>query len=125
MLTEENVAKICDFGLARDIYIDNQYFKKGDVSEPFILSTGCLPISMSTKFPNPQGPVPYKWMALESLIQNKVCTSKSDVWAYGIVLWEMFSLGNAPYPGINHDQLLPLLETGYRMEAPKYANEKL
>ncbi|CAG0888196.1 unnamed protein product, partial [Darwinula stevensoni] len=101
LLTEENVAKICDFGLARDIYLDDQYFKKGD------------------------GPVPYKWMALESLIQNKVYTSKSDVWAYGITLWEMFSLGNSPYPGINHEKLIPLLETGYRMEAPKYANEKI
>ena len=64
-------------------------------------------------------------MALESLIHDKVYTSKSDVWSYGITLWEMFSLGKTPYPGMGGTQLIQRLLTGYRMEAPDYANEPM
>ncbi|CAG0888866.1 unnamed protein product [Darwinula stevensoni] len=98
LLTGEKIAKISDFDLARDIYENIQYITKGD------------------------GPLPMKWMALESLTQDKVYTSKSDVWAYGITLWEMFSLGKTPYPGINGAELVRLLQTGYRMEAPRFAD---
>ncbi|CAG0904847.1 unnamed protein product [Darwinula stevensoni] len=98
LLAEDNIVKISDFGLARDIYKNNQYITKGD------------------------GPLPIKWMALESLTQDMVYTSKSDVWAYGITLWEMFSLGKTPYPGLNGVELVRLLQTGYRMEAPRFAD---
>ncbi|CAG0898994.1 unnamed protein product [Darwinula stevensoni] len=101
LLAEENVVKISDFGFARDIHVNNQYVKKGD------------------------GPVPYKWMALESLIHEKVYTSKSDVWAYGITLWEIFSLGKTPYQGMTFGELIQRLQAGYRMEAPDYASEPI
>jgi fibroblast growth factor receptor 4 len=56
-------------------------------------------------------------MALESL-SDQVYTSKSDVWSYGVLLWELLTLGIAPYPGIAIQNLFSLLQLGYRMENP-------
>ena len=61
--------------------------------------------------------VPVKWMAPESL-QDHLYTSKSDVWSFGVLLWEMASLGAAPYPGVPPERLVPLLAAGYRMQEP-------
>ena len=85
------------------------------------------------------GRVPLKWMAIESIIAREF-TSASDVWAYGIVLWEIGTLGRIilefynnvmtipmitklhtggfPYPTIQNEEFLPLLKRGYRMEKP-------
>ena len=48
----------------------------------------------------------------------QVYTSKSDVWSYGVLVWELVTLGAAPYPGLAPDSLLGLLVTGYRMDRP-------
>lgn len=94
LLAEDNVVKICDFGLAKDVYKYSNYKKKGD---------GLLPI---------------KWMAVES-IGDKVFSSQSDVWSYGIMLWEFFTLGGNPYPGIEiNEEFYKKLKAGYRMEKP-------
>ncbi|CAG0895157.1 unnamed protein product [Darwinula stevensoni] len=67
-----------------------------------------------------------KWMALESLTKDKVYTCRSDVWAFGVTMWEVFSLGNHPYPNIERPEtLIKYLEDGNRMESPAYANDKL
>ncbi|CAL1530864.1 unnamed protein product [Lymnaea stagnalis] len=101
LLAEDNVVKICDFGLAKDLYKDVEYHKKGD------------------------GPVPVKWMALESFT-HRIYTTKSDVWSYGILLWELFSLGGNPYPGVEiNEKFIGLLKSGYRMERPPYASDEL
>ncbi|CAH0555194.1 unnamed protein product [Brassicogethes aeneus] len=93
LLTKDKVCKISDFGLTRDIYEDNAYFKRS------------------------KGRVPVKWMAPESL-SDHVYTSKSDVWSFGILLWELVTLGATPYPGIAVQNLFHLIRQGYRMERP-------
>uniref|UniRef100_A0A3Q3W2Z2 receptor protein-tyrosine kinase n=1 Tax=Mola mola TaxID=94237 RepID=A0A3Q3W2Z2_MOLML len=97
LLTEGRVAKICDFGLARDITTDSNYVVKGNAR------------------------LPVKWMSPESIFEC-VYTFESDVWSYGILLWEIFSLGNSPYPGMPVDaKFYKLIKEGYRMEAPEFA----
>lgn len=68
-----------------------------------------------------KGEFPVKWLAIESLFDWDFNT-KTDVWSYGIVLWELFSLGKLPYPGINSDYKLmyDILKDGYRMPKPDY-----
>ncbi|XP_029458469.1 vascular endothelial growth factor receptor 1 isoform X2 [Rhinatrema bivittatum] len=101
LLSENNVVKICDFGLARDIYKDPDYVRKGDAR------------------------LPLKWMAPESIF-DKIYTTKSDVWSYGVLLWEIFSLGASPYPGVQIDEdFCNRLKEGTRMRAPDYASPEI
>ncbi|XP_030556621.1 vascular endothelial growth factor receptor 1 isoform X6 [Drosophila novamexicana] len=101
LLCEDNVVKICDFGLARSMYRGDNY-KKSE-----------------------SGKLPIKWLALESL-SDHVFSTYSDVWSFGIVLWELFSLAKVPYPGIDPNQeLFNKLNDGYRMEKPPYANQEV
>ncbi|XP_057667734.1 proto-oncogene tyrosine-protein kinase receptor Ret [Diorhabda carinulata] len=93
LLAEDKVCKISDFGLTRDVYEDNAYLKRS------------------------KGRVPVKWMAPESLADH-IYTSKSDVWSFGILIWELVTLGATPYPGIAVQNLFHLLRQGYRMERP-------
>nr|XP_029709180.1 vascular endothelial growth factor receptor 1 isoform X13 [Aedes albopictus] len=101
LLCDDNVVKICDFGLARSMYKSDNYKKKGEA------------------------PLPFKWLALECISDN-VFGTYSDVWAYGIVLWEFFSLARVPYPGMEANQeLYNKLRDGYRMDKPQYANQDI
>ncbi|XP_078534312.1 vascular endothelial growth factor receptor 2 [Lissotriton helveticus] len=101
LLAENNVVKICDFGLARDIYKDPDYVRKGDAR------------------------LPLKWMAPETIF-DRVYTTQSDVWSFGILLWEIFSLGASPYPGIHIDEdFCRRLKDGTRMRAPEYASPEI
>ncbi|XP_065053384.1 fibroblast growth factor receptor 1-like [Rhopilema esculentum] len=102
ILVDENlVCKISDFGFARDIYIEDQYMKK---------SQG--------------GRFPIKWMAIESLLDG-ISTSKSDVWSFGVVLWEIVTLGASPYPGMNSYEVVSFLQDGYRMDKPKHCSDEV
>ncbi|XP_058534158.1 mast/stem cell growth factor receptor Kit-like [Ochotona princeps] len=97
LLTHGRIAKICDFGLARDIKNDSNYVVKGNAR------------------------LPVKWMAPESIF-NCVYTFKSDVWSYGIFLWELFSLGSSPYPGMPVDsKFYKMIKEGFRMLSPEHA----
>lgn len=69
--------------------------------------------------------VPIKWMSVEA-IRDRFFTVQSDVWAFGVTLWELFSLGSVPYPGMQiGPDFLKDLEAGLRMEKPKYGNDDL
>uniref|UniRef100_A0A8C8CLK8 receptor protein-tyrosine kinase n=1 Tax=Oncorhynchus tshawytscha TaxID=74940 RepID=A0A8C8CLK8_ONCTS len=97
LLTDDHVAKICDFGLARDIENDSNYVVKGNAR------------------------LPVKWMAPESIF-DCVYTVQSDVWSYGILLWEVFSLGKSPYPNIVVDtRFYKMIKDGCHMSQPDFA----
>ena len=68
--------------------------------------------------------VPVKWMAIESLVDH-IYTSKSDVWGFGVLLWELVTLGSSPYPGVSPERLFGLLKSGYRMEKPTNCSQEL
>jgi c-src tyrosine kinase len=90
LLSHDNVAKVADFGLAKDSRL-------GQVD---------------------LGKLPIKWTAPEALRQ-KVSTSKSDVWSYGVVMWEIYSFGRAPYPRMSQKEVVDKVVKGFRMEKPE------
>lgn len=71
-----------------------------------------------------QGKLEYKWLSIESM-QNKVLTTKSDVYSYGILLWELFSFGETPYRDIEIYQLKRHILNGHTLEKPPYANDNM
>lgn len=80
--------------------------------------------SLSALHETPQGKVPMKWTALESL-KNNTFSEKSDVWSYGIMLFEMYSGASMPYPTIESDDLLKALENGTRPDIPEDTPENM
>ncbi|XP_059710018.1 tyrosine-protein kinase receptor Tie-1 isoform X2 [Haemorhous mexicanus] len=98
ILVGENLAsKIADFGLSRG---EEVYVKKT------------------------MGRLPVRWMAIESL-NYSVYTTKSDVWSFGVLLWEIVSLGGTPYCGMTCAELYEKLPQGYRMEKPRNCDDEV
>ncbi|KAE9418756.1 hypothetical protein Angca_003363 [Angiostrongylus cantonensis] len=85
--------KIGDFGLCRNLCTDNSHYK----------SKG--------------GRLPVKWMSPEA-IRHYEFSAQSDVWAFGVLLFEIITLGGSPYPSVPPEKMLPFLENGGRMERP-------
>ena len=67
---------------------------------------------------------PIRWVAPEAIMYS-CFTIKSDVWSFGILLYELITYGRFPYPGMNNAQVLEALQTGYRMPCPMGCPEKL
>ncbi|CAL1681233.1 unnamed protein product [Lasius platythorax] len=91
---ENRIVKIGDFGLARDIYKDDYYRIEG--------KDGLLPV---------------RWMAPESLMY-RTFTSQSDVWAFGVLMWEITSLGEHPYAAKNNSEVLQYVCEGGKLSKP-------
>lgn len=94
------IVKIGDFGLARDIYKNDYYRKRGE---------GLLPV---------------RWMAPESLMDG-IFTTQSDVWSFGILIWEILTLGHQPYPAHSNLDVLNYVQTGGRLEPPRNCPDDL
>ncbi|CAG6017751.1 unnamed protein product [Menidia menidia] len=71
-----------------------------------------------------KGRLPVKWMAPEALF-DRVYTHQSDVWSFGVLMWEIFTLGGSPYPGIPVEELFKLLKEGHRMDKPGNCTNEL
>ena len=121
LVGEDKKLKISDFGLSRVVEGDDVYVKKGN------------------------GNLPWKWMAIES-IRNREFNTASDVWAFGVTLWEIATLGESigslplscintgllahcvgehPYPSIPNGELLEYLNDGHRLERPENCSREM
>ncbi|XP_062924998.1 tyrosine-protein kinase SYK isoform X1 [Mobula hypostoma] len=94
LLVTQHYAKISDFGLSKAINSEENYYKAK--------STGKWPI---------------KWYAPESINYYKF-SSKSDVWSFGVMMWEAFSYGQKPYKGMKGQEVVQMIEAGLRLEIP-------
>src|SRR5262245_27989666 len=86
------VIKIADFGLSRSL--EKEYYKSQNRV------------------------IPYKWCSPE-VIQHGKFSTKSDVWSFGICLWEVFSFGAIPYKTFSNQEAVEKVESGYRLPAPE------
>uniref|UniRef100_A0AAY4BT19 Tyrosine-protein kinase receptor n=1 Tax=Denticeps clupeoides TaxID=299321 RepID=A0AAY4BT19_9TELE len=93
MVAEDFTVKIGDFGMTRDIY-ETDYYRKGG-----------------------KGLLPVRWMSPESL-KDGVFTTMSDVWSFGVVLWEIATLAEQPYQGMTNEQVLRFVMEGGLLDKP-------
>jgi len=93
--------KISDFGLSRRTNAEYQYIAMGDQRLPF------------------------RWLPLEVLKNAKQYDIKSDVWSFGVVVWELFTRGQPPYDGKSMEELVRFLEDGNRLPRPDYCSDDL
>lgn len=89
LISKESIAKVSDFGLAKKIMDDSRNGVR----------------------------IRIKWTAPEA-IRDRLYSNKSDMWSFGILLWEMFSYGRVPYPKIPVNEVLAYIEQGYQMDKP-------
>ncbi|KAM8858798.1 tyrosine-protein kinase Mer isoform 2-T2 [Spinachia spinachia] len=93
MLRDDLTVCVADFGLSKKIY-SGDYYRQGRIAK-----------------------MPVKWIAVESLA-DRVFTIKSDVWAFGVTMWEIATRGMTPYPGIQNHEIYDYLLEGHRLKQP-------
>ncbi|XP_054025051.1 tyrosine-protein kinase Fes/Fps isoform X3 [Dryobates pubescens] len=100
LVTEKNILKISDFGMSREEE-DGIYASTGGMKQ-----------------------IPVKWTAPEALNYGRY-SSESDVWSFGILLWEAFSLGAVPYSNLSNQQTREAVEQGVRLDPPEQCPEEV
>ncbi|XP_023012804.2 tyrosine kinase receptor Cad96Ca [Leptinotarsa decemlineata] len=100
LITEEHTCKVADFGFARDVIASHVYERKSE------------------------GRLPIRWMAPESLYDN-IFTVKSDVWSFGVLIWEVVTLGSTPYPGMSAVEVMKKVRDGFRLDKPEHCRREL
>jgi len=100
LVGEGEKCKVTDFGMARNLHQDDIYTRKS------------------------RGRLPVKWTAYEALLYG-IYTTQSDVWSYGVLLYEILTVGGSPYPDINARQIAGKIKEGYRMPKPRHLDSKL
>ncbi|XP_068733590.1 tyrosine-protein kinase receptor Tie-1-like isoform X3 [Montipora capricornis] len=100
LVGEGERCKVTDFGMARNVEQDDIYTKTS------------------------RGRLPVKWTAYEALFYG-VYTTQSDVWSYGVLLYEILTVGGSPYPDINARLIPDKIQKGYRMPKPRHVDNKL
>ncbi|KAM8715275.1 hypothetical protein ACLKA7_002343 [Drosophila subpalustris] len=94
LVNEGLVVKISDFGLSRDIY-SSDYYR--------VQSKSLLPV---------------RWMPSESILYGKF-TTESDIWSFGVVLWEIYSYGMQPYSGYSNPEVINLIRSRQLLSCPE------
>ena len=100
LISKDDVIKIADLGLSKDIYQNPIYREK------------CKSL------------LPIRWMSPESLADGS-STTKSDVWSYGVVLWELSTFGDNPYSGKENESVIKFVTDGGKLDLPQNAPSKL
>lgn len=94
LVNHQYVVKIADFGLSRDVSTMD-YYRVGS-------SAGCMPV---------------RWMSPEALLYGKF-TAKSDVWSYGVLMWEVYTYAHQPYGGISNHEVINHIKSGHLLHCP-------
>lgn len=92
LIQEDGTAKVADFGLARTVDEADERQSEGKIA--------------------------VRWTAPEAYLRKEF-SSKSDVWSFGVVLWEIYSFGRVPYPRILIADVMKNIESGYLMDPPE------
>lgn len=100
MLRDDMSVCVADFGLSKKIY-SGDYYRQGRIAK-----------------------MPVKWIAVESLA-DRVFTVKSDVWAFGVTMWEIATRGMTPYPGVQNHEIYDYLLDGNRLKQPNDCLDEL
>uniref|UniRef100_A0A8D2MH51 Tyrosine-protein kinase receptor n=1 Tax=Zonotrichia albicollis TaxID=44394 RepID=A0A8D2MH51_ZONAL len=100
MVSEDFTVKIGDFGMTRDIY-ETDYYRKGG-----------------------KGLLPVRWMSPEAL-KDGIFNTQSDVWSFGVVLWEIATLAEQPYQGMSNEQVLRFVMDNGVLERPENCPDEL
>ncbi|XP_008940257.1 PREDICTED: tyrosine-protein kinase Mer-like, partial [Merops nubicus] len=100
MLRDDLTVCVADFGLSKKIY-SGDYYRQGRIAK-----------------------MPVKWIAVESLA-DRVYTTKSDVWAFGVTMWEISTRGMTPYPGVQNHEIYEFLSRGQRLKKPEDCGDEL
>ncbi len=103
-----SVVKLSDVGLSRTLAGSDYYRKSSAMKARDFDSLACVLLSVQ---------VPIKWMAPEAILE-RLYTTSSDVWSFGVLCWETFALGESPYPGLGVNELIMSIVQGHRMARP-------